>query len=206
MKKFTNWMLLSICLIILSGANVSAQDFGQLLEAVDKLEVSLKGMVESEADQRHEAITSLQSELQSLKDEMQKWQGQPAGETSADLSGLKTELERLAKENKELYQQLAGLTSKIIEITSPIFFLYDFLFPIFHYPPIPQQFLCRIGIYSYPILLIPTYYPNQAPVIIEIKSNMTLPTFTTPFKDNDTAEFRCNYSPILPTSSHVIEE
>ncbi|MEE9443925.1 MAG: hypothetical protein V3V99_14770 [candidate division Zixibacteria bacterium] len=120
MKKIINWMLLSICVMILTGAGASAQDFGQLLEAVDKLEVSLKGMVESEADQRQAAISGLQSELQSLKEEMQKWQGQPTAEAPADLSDLKTELERLAKENKELYRQLAGLTGKIIEMKSEI--------------------------------------------------------------------------------------
>lgn len=115
MRKFTSWMFLSICLIILIGANVSAQDFGQLLEAVDKLEASLKGLVESESDQRQAAISGLHSELQALKDVTNLQSSAGSGNTE-EVAVLKLGVDRLAEENQALRAELADQAELLNQI------------------------------------------------------------------------------------------
>lgn len=93
-----------ISMMILLCSSVSAQDFKQLLGAVDKLEASLKEMVSTESGEREEAINQLRTEIANLRTQVNKLQNRPAG--SADVSGFEADLNSLASTNLRFRAQL----------------------------------------------------------------------------------------------------
>lgn len=82
-------MLFAACLI--GPTSVSAQDIGQLLQAVDKLEASLKTLVGQEAAKRSAEIAKLQKQMKALAN------GQPAERDRTELAALRAEISKLSE-------------------------------------------------------------------------------------------------------------
>ncbi|MEE9441052.1 MAG: hypothetical protein V3V99_00055, partial [candidate division Zixibacteria bacterium] len=76
MKTHYLWIC-TLFVFCFSGVS-TAQDFGKLLEAVDKLEASLKEMVVAEQTQREKAINTLRQELEALQANVEALKGSTA--------------------------------------------------------------------------------------------------------------------------------
>lgn len=90
------------------GTTVQAQDFGQLLEAVDKLEANLKSLVAQERTAREQAIAELRDGAgQSLPGLDPAWQKKISGE----LASLRTQIKGLTGDQPN--QELAAMANDI---------------------------------------------------------------------------------------------
>ncbi|MEE9441246.1 MAG: porin [candidate division Zixibacteria bacterium] len=101
-----------ICTLIVfcfSGAS-TAQDFSQLLEAVDKLEASLTEMVNVEKSNRQEANNDLSKQLQTLRAELQALQ------TQLSEPGVQAS----SPAHNDCQKQMAKLTGQIIGLKADV--------------------------------------------------------------------------------------
>lgn len=96
---------LLILTVLAPAQGVLGQDFSQLLEAVDKLEVNLKALVAQESADRNKQVNNLRKEVDQLK------QNKSGPVNNTLLGNIKGELARLRKEVKYLSQAGTGSSS-----------------------------------------------------------------------------------------------
>lgn len=92
------WLLgLMISMIVLLCSSVSAQDFGQLLQAVEKMEANLKDLIEEESQNRKQAILALQKNIDQISAS-----GQSGNFTDSDIESIMAHIIELKSENVKL--------------------------------------------------------------------------------------------------------
>ena len=91
--RITKTLFIVLALLVGCQSNVLAQDFDALLEAVDKIEVNLRSMVEQEAESRRQEIAELRQDVEEM----------PAGSAG---TGNKVLLTKLALEVKALQSEV----------------------------------------------------------------------------------------------------
>lgn len=96
-------MTFFVCLLVFAIVDdSSAQDFSQLLKAVDRVEKNLESMVNAEAEARKEAVNQLQAELANAK------KSQGGVQSGEALSELKNDIDLLAARLLALEGSLQG--------------------------------------------------------------------------------------------------
>jgi len=115
--KLMSHLAVILFLGMFAAQAVPAQDFGQLLEAVDKLEGSLKKLVTQEADQRASQFDQLQKQIQAIN---------TGGTVGEDLARLQKELAELKAQGRQWAEggtSTAISESQLMEILNDIEFL-----------------------------------------------------------------------------------
>lgn len=89
-------------MIILLCSSVSAQDFGQLLNAVEKMEASLKLMIEEESQNRAKGILALEKKVDQLSVSDKSASGKSENFIDADFMSVVADIIELKSENVRL--------------------------------------------------------------------------------------------------------
>ncbi len=109
MKIFFIWCI--IFTITLCGSSALGQDFGQLLDAVNKLEVSLKKLVTAESAVRELKFAEFQVKLDALSN---------TNSNSNDLSQIKAELAELKLQNNKRAIKSTISESQVMELLNEV--------------------------------------------------------------------------------------
>ncbi len=116
MKRYPGYIVAAVLLILILSGTVIAQDFQQLLNAVDRVESNLKALIDKEASARAADIAKLRKELTG-----QTVAGAPADSNPMfaqfwrELDSLRVEVSKLSAER----QQLASADLEGVGVTTP---------------------------------------------------------------------------------------
>lgn len=117
-------MVFAICLGA-GGGSANGQDFGQLLDAVDKLEASLKALVGKESADRQLAIKRLEKTMENLRIQLKVPHGTEHSLDGIQLDSILSEITtlKLTVANMSANQEAGSLAPKLVEIVTEIAFL-----------------------------------------------------------------------------------
>lgn len=128
MRIFFNWcMVIAICLGA-GGGSANGQDFGQLLDAVDKLEESLKILVVQESQQRDSQIAKLQKQLDAIKKSGTSSNGleqSNTGLTESQVMEILSDIEFLKAEVKYARDLMNKNRTQLASLDGDALFVYD---------------------------------------------------------------------------------